>query len=97
MAAAEQAREQFLDALVDPLECFLEPCARLAVDLGDCVFQRAQGFAQIVILLVEVVLALAFFFVFLDGRQVDRLQARDLHLQVLEFFLPLIDLDRVGQ
>ncbi len=88
VAAAEQPGKQFLDTLVDPFEGVLEPRPRLAVDLGDGAFQRLQRLDQVVVLRIEVFLALRFLLVFLDGRQVHRLQPGNTQVQALDFGLP---------
>ena len=75
MAAAEQAREQFLDAAVDPVEGVLEAAAGFPVDLADGRLQGLKGRGQVGVLGVQVLLALALLLELGDRRQVDRLQA----------------------
>ena len=66
VAAAEQAREQLLDAGVDAVERFLEARARFLVDLADRAFERFERGGEIGQLRVEIGLALRLLVEFLD-------------------------------
>ena len=89
MAAAEQARVDFLHAGVDPIEGVLEAAAGLAVDLADGVFQRLQRRVEVGVLGVQVFLALGGFGVFGDRGQVDRLQPAQSGVEVGDYLFPV--------
>jgi hypothetical protein len=81
MPAAEEAREQLLDARVDAIECFLEALARFLVDLADRAFERFERGREVGELRVEVGLALGLLVEFLDRREVDGLEPPDLLIE----------------
>ena len=92
VSAAEQTREQLLDAGIDAIERFLEARARFLVDLADRAFERFERGRKVGELRVEIGLALRLFVEFLDRGEIDRFEAPDLLLEIGKLALPLLGL-----
>ena len=71
MTAAEEAREELLEAMIDLVVGVLEASAGLAIDLADGGLQGLEGARDVGVLLVQIDLALLLLIELLDGRQVD--------------------------
>jgi hypothetical protein len=76
-AAAEQPREELLDAGIDLIEGLFEPRAGFTIDLADGRLQGLQGAADIGVLRIEIAHALGLFLEFVDGGEVDVAEAGD--------------------
>lgn len=66
-----------MKATVHLVEGFLKTGPGFPVDLPDRLFQRGQGFLEISVLRIKVLLALLLLLELLDGGQVDRAEAID--------------------
>src|SRR6266446_6673616 len=89
LAAAEQARKDLLEALVDQQEGLLEPLLRDPVDAGDGGTQLGDGFLQVRLLAGEDGVALADLAGLVDGRQRDLAQRLDLLPQGMHLLIGL--------
>src|ERR1700722_16553839 len=71
MAAAEQAREFFLQSGVDAIERILKSRAGFAIDFAHRRLERFQRIGQVLALPIQVLFALGLFLEFADRREID--------------------------
>ena len=89
MTATKQFREQLLNIFVDQLEGLFKSGSGFPVDLLNSGLKGLQCLFQFLVLGIQVLFALGFDLVLVDGRQVDRPKALDTIGNQLQLLFPV--------
>ena len=97
MTAAKEFGEQLLDIFIDQFKGLFESRASFTVDFLDRRFQGFHGFFEFGVLGIQIIFALRFDLVLIDGRQINRAETINTVANQLQLLFPIHHLSIVGQ